>query len=167
MSVIACKIDNGKIYIAADSVLVRGYTKSNGLGIKHSKLFKQNGVIVGATGTLEESTLFQLYCVTRRPERPDCLSILMFISEFSDWKKTKTGSGIIENFNIVVFEGKAFLVEQWSIVEIDKFAATGAGEDFALAALHLGHSAKEAVEIACELSIMCTLPVIEFVEDVQ
>lgn len=31
--------------------------------------------------------------------------------------------------------------------------------DFALAALHLGHTAEEAVEVATELSIYCEKPV--------
>ena len=37
--------------------------------------------------------------------------------------------------------------------------AIGAGEDYALASLHLGHTAKEAVETACELSVYCERPV--------
>lgn len=37
----------------------------------------------------------------------------------------------------------------------DKFIATGSGRDYALAALHLGLSAREAVELACKLDVFC------------
>ena len=46
--------------------------------------------------------------------------------------------------------------------EINEYAAIGAGEDFALAALYLGHSAKEAVKTACELSAFVAEPIVEF-----
>jgi ATP-dependent protease HslVU (ClpYQ) peptidase subunit len=37
----------------------------------------------------------------------------------------------------------------------DRFAAWGAGRDYALAALHLGHDARRAVEVACALDTGC------------
>lgn len=37
----------------------------------------------------------------------------------------------------------------------DKFHAIGSGRDFALAALHLGHTAREAVEVACKYDVYC------------
>lgn len=41
-------------------------------------------------------------------------------------------------------------------VEIeDRMFATGSGADFALAAMHLGHDAKKAVEVACVLDTGC------------
>lgn len=36
---------------------------------------------------------------------------------------------------------------------MESFAAVGSGQDFALAALHLGKSAKEAVEVACRFDV--------------
>jgi 20S proteasome alpha/beta subunit len=38
--------------------------------------------------------------------------------------------------------------------------AIGSGCDFAIAAMHLGATAEEAVELACELDIYCSLPVL-------
>jgi ATP-dependent protease HslVU (ClpYQ) peptidase subunit len=40
--------------------------------------------------------------------------------------------------------------------------AVGSGSDFALAAMYLGATAEEAVELACELDIYCSLPVVSF-----
>jgi hypothetical protein len=37
----------------------------------------------------------------------------------------------------------------------DEFSAWGSGRDFAIAALYLGKTAREAVEVACALSIGC------------
>lgn len=37
----------------------------------------------------------------------------------------------------------------------DPFVAMGCGRDYALAALHLGHDARRAVEVACALDIHC------------
>lgn len=37
----------------------------------------------------------------------------------------------------------------------DKFCAFGAGRDYALAAMYLGHGARRAVEVACALDTTC------------
>lgn len=37
----------------------------------------------------------------------------------------------------------------------DRFAAWGSGRDFALAAMHLGKTAREAVEVACAFDVGC------------
>jgi 20S proteasome alpha/beta subunit len=42
-----------------------------------------------------------------------------------------------------------------SIAVEDKFAAWGSGRDFAYAAMHLGKSAREAVEVACVFDSAC------------
>ena len=42
---------------------------------------------------------------------------------------------------------------------IAPFTAFGSGRDFAIAAMHMGKSAKEGVELACELTTECMGPV--------
>lgn len=37
----------------------------------------------------------------------------------------------------------------------DRFTAMGSGRDYALAAMHLGHDARKAVEVACALDTGC------------
>lgn len=52
--------------------------------------------------------------------------------------------------------GARFFERQPVAVKIeDAFCAWGSGRDFALAALHLGKSAREAVEIACVFDTNC------------
>jgi len=48
------------------------------------------------------------------------------------------------------------------VQRVEKFEAIGAGSDFALAALFLGKDSREAVEVACQLSIYCEEPIISF-----
>lgn len=47
--------------------------------------------------------------------------------------------------------GKTAYPQKWE----DKFNATGHGRDFALAAMHLGLDARQAVEVACALDNTC------------
>lgn len=42
---------------------------------------------------------------------------------------------------------------------IAPFTAFGSGRDFAIAAMHMGKSTREAVELACELTTECAGPV--------
>lgn len=40
-------------------------------------------------------------------------------------------------------------------VKESRFVAMGCGRDYALAAMHLGRTAKEAVQVACDLDVFC------------
>jgi ATP-dependent protease HslVU (ClpYQ) peptidase subunit len=62
--------------------------------------------------------------------------------------------------------GSMFITEDCSILQYtydnehpetieDKFYARGSGRDYALAAMHLGHDARRAVEVACALDTSC------------
>jgi hypothetical protein len=84
---------------------------------------------------------------------------LTFTSEFASWKKEQSGVWGIDNNYILVCDGKAFCIEGFYVEEILTFTAIGAGMDFALAALQLDYCVYKAVEVACELSAMCELPV--------
>lgn len=48
-----------------------------------------------------------------------------------------------------------YLADPVPVTLDDKCFAVGSGADFALAAMHLGHSAKKAVEVACALDTGC------------
>jgi len=161
MSIVCCKVTENEIIVASDSITVRGWTQGKGSN-SYAKLVTLNELIVGSTGCAQESALFQIFCQTRKPQSPTCLAVLDFIQEFSAWKEKKSGKSEIENSNIIVFEGHAFLVEQYFIEEIKNYEAIGAGMEYALSALYLGHSAEKAVNTACELSILCEKPVITY-----
>jgi hypothetical protein len=61
---------------------------------------------------------------------------------------------------IVISSDPAVGVRQWNTgpyptaIE-DRFSAWGSGRDYALAAMHLGHTAREGVELACLFEMNC------------
>ena len=82
--------------------------------------------------------------------------------EFSDWKRGRTGNSNLDNQYLLAFGGKAFHIQNYLVLEVDKFSAIGAGADYALAALYLEKSAPEAVKVACELSCFVSEPIKTF-----
>jgi ATP-dependent protease HslVU (ClpYQ) peptidase subunit len=161
MSIVCCKINEQTIDIASDSIIVRGYTQDKGNN-KFSKLFQTNGLTIGACGVAEETSLIQMYCKTRQPRTSDEDSILDFMGDFLDWKKKKTNNYTIDNTYILVCEGKAFSIHRFFVEEVKTFQAIGAGMDYALSALYLGHTVDKAIQTACELSIYCELPMLKY-----
>jgi ATP-dependent protease HslVU (ClpYQ) peptidase subunit len=161
MSVVACKILENGYEISADSILVFGSTQEKGEVRKFSKLFEANEVVVGGVGEAEELSLLQLFISTAKPYEETERAVLEFISSFNTWKKERTGSALTDaNEYLLGFRGKSFNICGWNVNQITKFHAIGAGMNFALAALHLGHDTRSAVEVATELSIYCEKPII-------
>lgn len=158
MSIVACKVLVNGYEIAADSITVRGYTQTIN-NTKHSKLIEINGMVIGSVGTAEEGALFQIFASTRKPADSTEYAILEFLSEFSEWKNKRTDKSEIRNQYFIGFNNKVFVIHEWLVEEVLTYEAIGAGMDFALAALHLDHSAEKAVETAIELSVQCELPV--------
>jgi len=160
MSVVACKIKENGYEIAADSITVRGITQTKSQ-TDHVKLYETNEMVIGGVGSAEENSLMRLFAETHRPSSADELSLLEFVSEFSEWKKRKTDDkASLRNSFMIGYQGVVFTVEQWHVHKVNSYMAIGAGMSYALAALHLGHSAEEAVETAIELSTMCEAPII-------
>jgi ATP-dependent protease HslVU (ClpYQ) peptidase subunit len=156
MSVVAVKVSKNKITIGADSILVSGWTQEKD---KLAKLNKANGMIIGDVGDAEEGALFLLFCKTRKPREASVDAIVEFMSEFQDWLNNKTGESKLSNQYILIIEKKAFMIEGFFIKEVTDYTAIGAGADFALPCLALGHSVEVAIEMACHLSIYCEEPI--------
>ena len=160
MSVVAAKVYDNRIVMAADSILVKGWSKStNG---NFAKINQINGMIVGGTGNAKELSLLWHFMRTHKPAGNTEKEILGYIVEFSKWKQDLIGEGGISNTYLLAYDGHLFEVEDMFVYEIKNYDAVGAGEDFANAALHLGHSPKEAVKVACELSCYVAEPIITY-----
>jgi len=144
--------------MAADSITVRGWTKTVNNG-RNTKLFEENGVVVGSSGLARDSGLLRLFLRTRRPAAADEASIVDFFSEFADWMKKRTEVYGTDNDFIIGFEGRVFHFRDFFVDEIVSYEAIGAGMDYALGALQNGASASEAVEAAIALSCFCAPPV--------
>ena len=162
MSVVAVKVYKDNIQIAADSIVVYGDSKKTDGNF--SKLVKVNDIIIGFVGTAEEGSLMLHYADTHKPLSASEKDMLTFMIEFSKWKSDVGVGSDINNSYIVVYDGKAFYINGMLVYEVDNYEAIGAGMDFANAAMYLGHTPKEAVKVACELSCWVAEPIVEFEE---
>lgn len=158
MSVIACKVHPDRIELAADSILVSGWSqRTDG---KLTKLAKVRDVVVGSSGLAAEVGLMQLFLQTTRPKAPNVESVLEFMGEFATWKQKRVNDATLHNQFILAFDGKAFVTQEYFVDEIESYYAIGAGEDFATAALYLGRSPVAAVQAAIALSAFCEDPIV-------
>lgn len=160
MSVIATRVYGDRIEIASDSQITFGFTMQTDETVK---LFTtDSGITVGGVGTMQELALLKIFMKTHRPAAPSEDALTDFIHEFRQWltECAEIIPELDENEYHIVFDGKAFAIHRYNIREIVEFDAIGAGADFALAALYLGRSPDEAVRVACELNIFCSLPVV-------
>jgi len=158
MSVVAVKKnDKGGFDIAADDIAVNGWTvSSNADNQTFSKIQKINNIVIGGSGKTEVITMLFMYARTHLIKNNDLDNVFDWFKGFLDWRKEKSDKyGISGNYFIIVFNKKAFYFENFLCVEIKENFAIGAGRDFALAALSLGHSVEEAIEVSCKLSAFC------------
>lgn len=165
MSVVCAKIYENKIEIAADSIRISGSTAVGMRG--DSKLFQENGITIGGCGATAETALMRSYIKSHKPESSSEMDILRFVVEFAKWKGDYCNNKEVENHYLMLYDGKLFFLEGLSVREISDFYAIGAGRDFAFAALHLGHTPREAVKVACDLSCLVSEPVVEYVYALQ
>jgi ATP-dependent protease HslVU (ClpYQ) peptidase subunit len=161
MSIVAVRVDGKGFTMAADSITVQGWTQDKGARTDRTKMFEVNEIVVGTAGLAAEGAQLNIFAHTHTPAAPTEEAILLFFGEFAEWKKKRTDSGDLENQYLIGFEGMVFYCHQWLVQKVTTFNAIGAGMDFALAALHLGHTPRESVEVACELSCFCEPPILE------
>lgn len=159
MSVIAAKVYKDKIVMAADSIIVYGWSKKT--NDDFVKIQNINEMIIGGCGTAQENSLMWQYMKTHKPASPTEKDVLEYIVEFARWKKDLTGDYTVCNEYLLAYDGHLFKIEGLCVSEIHSYDAIGAGMDFSNAALYLGHSPREAVKVACELCCMVAEPIIE------
>ncbi len=160
MSVVVCRVYDDRIKIGSDSITVRGYGYTQDKAKdKYLKLAEVNGMIIGGVGLCEENSLFFTFCANRNPKSAAEDDILEFVCEFAEWKRKRIDDYKIGNCYLMVIDFKVFLIERFFVKEIVSYEAIGAGMDYALSALYLGHDIEKAIEVACELSIYCEKPI--------
>lgn len=121
--------------LAADKL-----TSDNGVAWISTKIERApNGALLGSAGTASSGrALKQWWIAGAKPE------------EFPKDEKDATLLVITPDRKILMYwqSNYSFNIE-------NERAAIGSGRDFALAAMHLGRTAIEAVEVACALDINC------------
>lgn len=160
MSVVAARVYKDKIVMAADSIVVRGWSKRTDHDIV--KINDINGMIVGSTGYAQELSLMWQYMTTHKPAAATEKDVLAFVVEFSRWKRELIGNGSVDNTYLMAYDGHLFQIQDMLVYEVSEWSAVGAGEDFANAVLYLGNSPRDAVKVACELSCFVAEPIIEY-----
>lgn len=160
MSVVTARVYKDKIVMAADSIVVRGWSKRTDHDIV--KINEINGMIVGSTGYAQELSLMWQYMTTHKPATATEKDVLAFVVEFSRWKRELIGNGSVDNTYLMAYDGHLFQIEDMLVYEVSEWSAVGAGEDFANAVLYLGNSPRDAVKVACELSCFVAEPIIEY-----
>lgn len=159
MTVLALKVTENEIQIAADSILLHGSTKFNNQN-DSGKLFEINNMIIASTGLASHSSLLSIFCRNHKPESADEKHVLDFVSEFCDWVHKRTNNYILNDLRLLlVFEKTAFEIIGGFVQKIETYTSMGAGYIEALTALTLGKTAKEAAEVACQINAYCALPV--------
>lgn len=158
MSVVAVRVNDKDIEFAADSIAVRGWTKQTNKDL--SKLEEINGLIIGGAGNAEDINLLFIFAKTHQPLSCDEKGMLDFFFEFYKWAEgLPIGGAKMESEFLIGYQGKAFFVQGLLVKEVTTYQAIGAGMDYALAVLWLGHSVEEAVQAACELCCYVAEPI--------
>ncbi len=158
MTVGAVKIYEDKIEIGCDTQATYGSINQSSL-INVSKMIEKNGMIFISSGTLREINLMRLFCNHNIISKADEEEILDFMYKFMEFKQDYGLPFELENSYILVIGDKVFSIIQGEVVEVKNYLTIGNGGDLALSALYLGHSVKEALQVACDLNIYCCEPI--------
>lgn len=159
MSVVAVKIYDKEIIMSADSIIVHGEADKTPVG--RGKIFEVNGMLIGTSGFAHEGIHMALFAENHTPLTMNDRELTKWMYEFSEWKAKEFGTDKkLENQYIIAYKGKVFYCNGAYIGEVKDFFAIGAGQNYATAALYLGHSPAEAVKVACALSCYVDEPII-------
>ena len=164
MSCVAVKITEDKIEFAADSIAVINSTNiSKAVGAR--KLEKINDMIIGGSGYVSEIESLFVYAESHQPFDKSIRAMREFFYEFSTWKQSKGQKFDTDSDFIIAYKGKVFSLFGSALTEIKQYSAIGAGYQYALAALYLGHTAKEAVKVSCVLDCFVAEPIVNICMD--
>lgn len=129
---------DGRTLVADKRASVAGYAATV------TKILRtQGGELIGASGDLDLSrALMAWYCAG---------------ADAAAYPDNRSGEYCRAYLMVITREGRVHKYESEPIALPfeDKFAAMGSGRDYALAVMHLGHSARKAVEVACALDTSC------------
>lgn len=117
-----------------------------GYGSKVTKIFRVGDALVALSGN-----------------GPHAVALLEWYKAGAEWHKHPKPATPDDSGNIVVIDANGVREYVGTTGYYSKnesnFVAYGCGRDYALAAMHLGKTAKEAVEVACALDTQCGMGV--------
>lgn len=162
MSVIGIKVTKDKITIGADTQVTSGQNKD-----KISKIGKANGIVFGCVGFARDVQLMHLFLQSHKPSSSKEKDLIEFMVEYNEWCRKKDSEHKPYSHFLFVLDSQAIIIKpDFYTTRVKKFDAIGSGEDFVKTALHLGHHVKDAIKVACKLTIYCSEP-IEIIEVIK
>jgi ATP-dependent protease HslVU (ClpYQ) peptidase subunit len=153
MTVIAAKIEKNKIHISCDSQVSRGnHKKKTGFP---GKIVTGSDFFVGVSGDALLVPLLTAYSKNHPIGGGGEERVIEWGFEFLDFCKKRTDSWEQEGELILCHHSGLFLIYDWLPLKIEDFCAVGAGFQHAEAAMCLGKSTHEAVDVAINLAFGC------------
>lgn len=165
MTVVAAKIDGDTIRMACDSQFSRGWHhKATG---NPEKLVKGADFVVGISGSAMVLPLLTVYAKDHSIGTGGEARITEWLFEFLGFCKSHTQNWDQDATLLLAHASGLFVVEDWLPLRVHDFAAIGSGFQHAEAALHLGHSAREAVEVAIAMAYGCGGEIVEVSQEMR
>ena len=158
MTVIAGKVEPDRIVIGCDSQVTYGWQSK--VDIDDSKLIALQDFIIGGAGLLSHINYMQLFAETHRPLSSRKRDVLEFFAEFNEWADKRIKGFEPHNSWLLAFDGKLISVDSGLSISHHEFWAVGSGRDYARTAMHLGHDVRSALLVACQLTILCSEPLV-------
>lgn len=153
MTVIAAKVEENHIVMSCDSQVSRGWhKKSTGYPVK---IIDGSDFIIGASGAAVLMPLLSAYSKNHQIGDGGADRIIEWCFEFLEFCKKKTDSWNQEGQLILAHGSGLFVIEQWLPLKIDDFCAVGSGFQYAEAAMYLGKTTEEAVDVAIHMDYGC------------
>lgn len=158
MTVIAAKVCDDTILFAADrQVTIGGWRKHVDGELSISKIVSVNEMTIGGCGQFAHSLWLFGYARNHKPLEATELDVSQFMLEYGSWMRQKQGEFRNENQFLMAYRDALFLIESdLGVFRVPGFASVGSGSHYATAAMHLGHTPREAVEVASALDIYCS-----------
>lgn len=164
MTVVACKITQSSIEIAADSQTTWGdqkmpnYHKSQPNVNVNGKLFQINDTVVGCAGQSAHIGMLQMYVRKQLPIEMIKDRVFDWLVEFKQWcnKEAQVKYEDLSIGGIIVKDKKVFwFTDYLEVNEVTDHFAYGSGMFLALGAMELGATPERAVEVAIKYDLYC------------
>lgn len=157
MTIIAARKTKKGIMFAGDRQATTGSRRSTDKEMEVSKVRAVNGMTIGSAGSLSQAQWFFVFAKNHAPITNCEVGVAEFMLEFHGWMRAKSNDFKNENCYLIASGDQLFRVyDEMSVYFVPEFSAIGSGTDFALAAMHLGKSAKRAAEVAATLDLYCS-----------
>lgn len=153
MTVIAAKVEGDSIVMAADSRVSRGgHGKNTGY---QSKIVNGSDFFVGISGSAMVAPMLMAYAKDHGIGTGGDLRIAEWCFEFLAFCNKYTGDWSQEAHLLLAHKTGLYSIYDWLPLRVNDFCAIGSGFEHAEAAMYLGSSPREAVEVSIAMADGC------------